>query len=73
MWPLSAGKGEIALATLVIGIRSISTFYEVPGTRSAVTMTLAQGVRSCKARLAMENSFFVAQPIQLIARAKCRG
>ena len=30
MWPFAVGKGEIALATLVRGTRSISTIYEVP-------------------------------------------
>ena len=30
MWPFAVGKGEIALATLARGTRSISTIYEVP-------------------------------------------
>ena len=29
MWPFAVGKGEVALATLVRGTRSISTIYEV--------------------------------------------
>ena len=30
MWPVAVGRGEIALATLALGTRSVSTVYEVP-------------------------------------------
>ena len=70
---LSVGEDEVTQATLMVGTRSISTFYEVPRARSAVTMTHAQGVISCKAGQAVENSLSVAQTIQQIAHTKSRG
>ena len=72
MWPFAVGKGEVALATLVRGTRSISTIYEVPKNSHQHTGS-GQGVRSCKAWQAVENSLFVPQPIQPIAYPKCRG
>ena len=46
MWPFAVGKGEIALATLVRGTRSISTIYEVPRRSSAPRSQKLQGMAS---------------------------